>query len=217
MTGCPDETSNGGAGGTTSATAATGTGCTIPFQGNAELDPVIEVFVNGPGGVDTPVGPGGELPLMFPPQGGRVAFVGVRATNVDPCGVVLTGALRDKRTNQTRFEARTVNLRPTGDGHAASTAGDISTYANLPLCPNQWSDTDLFASTYTLEVEMKDRRGKRATASFDVMPKCAEEDRLVECLCLCDADYVLGMPCEGGTTTSSSASSSTASSSGSGQ
>lgn len=173
------------------------------------------MFVNGVGGVSTPISPGGQLPLMFPPQGGRVAFVGVRATNIDPCGVTLVGALRDKISNQTRFEARTVNLTPRGNGFAESNENDISSFANIPLCPNQWSDTDLEAAIYELEVQVKDRRGKQVITKLDVQPACLEQDRLVECRCMCDSDYVLGQVCEDTTTSTSSSASASSSSGGS--
>ena len=49
-----------------------------------------------------PLADGGPLAILQPPQGGRVVFVGVRATNVDGCGLQLTGALRDETSRQVR-------------------------------------------------------------------------------------------------------------------
>src|SRR5258706_2042323 len=87
---------------------------------------------------------GDALPLLFPPQGGRVSFVGVRARNLDPCGVQLSGAIRDETTMQTRLDARTVNLVPHDDGWATTRPPtQISSYSNVPMCPNQCASKDI--------------------------------------------------------------------------
>jgi len=100
--------------------------------------------VLGTNGVSTPVQSGGTVPLVTPPQGGRVIFLGVRATNVDPCAVKITGAIRDPATKQVRVDARTVNLSPSGDGYGVSVDSSISSFANVPVCPNEWASTDAF-------------------------------------------------------------------------
>ena len=94
---------------------------------------------------------GDPLPLLFPPQGGRVSFVGVRAKNIDPCGVQLSGALRDEATMQVRLDARTVNLVPHDDGWATTgPPTQISSYSNIPTCPNQWASKDIFDQTFAV-------------------------------------------------------------------
>lgn len=139
---------------------------------------------------------GGALPLRFPPQGGRVGFVGVRANNVVPCGVQLSGVLRDPTTQQVRLDARTVNLRVLDGGtEAQSLATSISTWANIPLCPNQWASRDVFGNTFELEVSLTDRGGRTVSRSMNVVPYCAEPDRLEGCQCICREGYVLGETC----------------------
>jgi hypothetical protein len=139
--------------------------------------------------------------MLLPPQGGRVIFVGVRATNVDGCGVQLTGALRDVTTRQVRVDARTLNLNPSGDGWGSCVApggvAQIANYANVPLCPNQWAEKDLFDVEYELSVSLRDRQGKTVVETIRVVPRCAEPANRAECLCICKGGYMLGESCEG--------------------
>jgi hypothetical protein len=159
-------------------------------------------------GSDAPLADGEEVPLIFPPQGGRVIFVGVRATNLDGCGVQLTGALRDTSSQQVRIDSRTVNLIPTGDGWGTSAPPSQSisaardTYSNVPVCPNEWATVDIYDHVFQLEVTIEDREKRKLTKSIKVLPRCAEPDKVGECLCICQAGYVLGQACpylDGGT------------------
>jgi hypothetical protein len=147
---------------------------------------------------------GDSVPLLLPPQGGRVLFVGVRATNVDGCGLQLTGALRDLTTNQVQVDARTVNLIDTGDGYgvsgtpdtAASTA--ISSFSNIAACPNEWSPTNIYGTPYGVEVTIQDREGRTLTKKIKVTPECGEPANVEQCLCICKGGYVLGESCVDG-------------------
>ncbi len=193
---CPDDTSE-----TTSAATTTATGgpsCDLPFLGDPSLEPVMEFFYLGADGADHPCAPSGPIDIIEPPQGGRVLFVGVRATNVDPCGALLTGALRDLQTNQVRFDTRSINLRDDGAGYGRSAQADIASYANIPVCHNTWSDQDIFGVPFQLEVTLQDRRGKQVMGSLVVEPVCAEPANAPQCLCICDGDYVLGDACGAG-------------------
>jgi hypothetical protein len=153
-------------------------------------------------GTDNPVQDGGDVALILPPQGGRVVFVGVRATNIDGCALTLTGALRDETSAQIVFDKRTVNLNTTGDGWGTSGAASQSisaardTYANVPMCPNQWATTDVFDHEFKLEVTLEDRAHRKASKAIHVTPRCAEPDKKAECLCLCKHGYVLGESCD---------------------
>jgi hypothetical protein len=144
---------------------------------------------------------GGAIPMLLPPQGGRVLFVGVRATNIDGCALQLTGVLRDLTTQRVTLESRTINLTPTGDGWGASAASvaslsaAISSFSNIPVCPNQWSAVDLYGHAYGLEVTILDRERRQLTKQIQVTPECAQPENLGECLCICRAGYVLGQAC----------------------
>ena len=86
------------------------------------------------------------------------AVLGVRAQNVDPCTVELTGSFKDPGNGQVRLDQRLVNLRVRDGGVAYSAAGAINLWANVPLCPNQWASRDAFGQTFRLDVTLKERR-----------------------------------------------------------
>lgn len=194
--GCSDPApppNDGGAGGDDAGPH----GCATGFAGDAAKDVELTVTVLGAtaGSAAVEVHDGDTVPLIFPPQGGRVIFAGVRATNLSTCGVTLTGAIRDPATKQVRLDARTVNLLPAADGWAETDATDYSSFSNIPVCPNQWSATDIYGADYELEVSVVDRDGRQATKKLSVKPACAEPSLEAECLCICQGGYVLGMSC----------------------
>ncbi len=128
-------------------------------------------------------------------------FIGVRAKNLDPCAVKLSGAVRDPMTMETRLDTRTINLEPTDDGWGASDETDISTFSNVPVCSNNWASTDVYDQTFKAIVSVTDRSGKKGTATLDVVPRCDEvkmvdgQDIQKDCLCICKLGYVTGQPC----------------------
>jgi hypothetical protein len=190
--GCPD-TSPG-----PSDPPDAGPSCGIPFLGDRAKAPEIELIVRGTDGVSAKVADGAAVAMIFPPQGGRVIFAGARATNIDPCGVKLTGTLRDLKTMQITVNTRTINLEPAGDGWGASDDKDISSFANVAVCPNSWSETNIYGNEYELTVKLTDRDKHIVTKVAKVIPSCAEPENMAECLCICKAGYVLGEPCGGG-------------------
>lgn len=174
-----------------------GPSCGTPFLGDKTKPTEVVLTARGPDGVSAPVKDGDTVAMIFPLQGGRVIFAGVRATNLDPCAVTLTGALRDPATTQLRLDGRTINLKPsaTDSGWGESDDDDISTFANVPVCPNQWSMTNLYGSEYELMVTVTDGDRRTATAQAKVVPSCAEPSNRDECLCICKGGYVLGESC----------------------
>ena len=151
-----------------------------------------------------PVAQGDSVPMLFPPQGGRVIFVGVDATNVDGCELQLTGAIRDLQTQEVRVDSRTINLIPVDGGHGVSgktgesVAAAIANFSNVAVCPNEWSSTNLYGTLYGLEVTVKDKEGRQLTKKLQVTPVCNEPSRVAECECICQGGYVLGQECDGG-------------------
>ncbi|NUQ73991.1 MAG: hypothetical protein HUU21_10580 [Polyangiaceae bacterium] len=170
-------------------------GCSLGFLGDPALDPEIELISLGAEGVSAPIADGSSVALIFPPQGGRVIFAGVRATNVSACGVTLGGSLRDPQNGKICFDERTVNLQPLGDGWGASVDSNISTFSNIPVCPNQWSMSDAFGSEFDLTVKLRDKEGRTAEKTVRVVPACAEPENEAQCLCICKQGYVLGEMC----------------------
>jgi hypothetical protein len=169
--------------------------CAVGFLGDAMVPPVVQVIGLDPNMMPFPVADGDMVTLAFPPQGGRVIFAGVRATNLDGCGVQLEGVIRDETTQQVRLDSRTVNLLPTGNGWGESNPTDVSTFANVPVCPNEWSATNLYGTSYQLELAVTDRTGRAATQTLKVTPECSEPAHAAVCLCICRGGYVLGEAC----------------------
>jgi hypothetical protein len=169
--------------------------CTYGFVGDPSQQAAIQIVALGPGMTNVPVKDGDMVTLAFPPQGGRVIFAGLRATNLEACAAQIEGSVRDLTTNQVRLDSRTVNLIPGGDGWAASDPTDISTFANVPVCPNEWSPTNLYGTTYALELTVTDQRGRMAAQTLHVVPACAEPAHAADCLCICKGGYVLGESC----------------------
>lgn len=173
--------------------------CTAGFLGDESSPPQLDILVLQAGDSIATVDDGGAVPMILPPQGGRVIFVGVQATNIDGCGLQLTGALRNETSQQVRFDSRTVDLIATDGGWGASGIGAVSTaisnFANVPVCPNEWSTTNVFGNSYGLEVTILDREKRQLTKKIRVTPECGEPANVVECMCICKAGYVLGEAC----------------------
>lgn len=179
--------------------------CDAGFLGDPSKEPIVELRALKTDGTDVPLNDGDDLAVIFPPQGGRVAFVGVRAINVDGCGIQLTGALRDTTTAQIRADGRTLNLDREPDGWGTSGRGTtakieesalIGNYSNIPLCPNQWASTNIYDETFELEVLLQDRGKRQVSKKIKVTPRCSEPgSKEVTCRCLCKKDYALGEAC----------------------
>jgi len=177
--------------------SSSGHSCGLSVLGDKTKPIEIGLTVRELDGVSRLLDEGDTVPMILPPQGGRVIFAGVVATNIDPCAVTLSGALRDLSTMQLRLDARTINLTPVPgkDGWGGSDEEDISTFSNVPVCPNQWSKTDLYGTPYELSISLTDRDNRTAMRTMKVVPACAEPDNQSECLCICKGGYVLGQMC----------------------
>lgn len=186
-----DAATSAGSGGSGAGTSS----CGLGFLGDPDKPVEMKVVARGGDKISKELTEGGEAPMILPPQGGRVIFIGARATNVGPCGVVLTGTLRDLGSGQIRVDERKTNLKPTGDGWGMSLDADISTFSNIPLCPNQWASTDMVGHTFELELTLLDKEGRTATAKMNVVPTCAEPESLAACQCECKMGYTLGQTC----------------------
>ena len=173
--------------------------CSVSFLGTDAAAPRLQIIVVQPDDSIVAAVDGGMVSLMTPPQGGRVIFAGAKATNVDGCGVQLTGSIRDLDSGQVKVDSRTINLVPTGDGWGASgvgmISGTISNFANIAVCPNQTFAKNVYGQPFALEVDLVDRDGRTAKDRIVVTPECDEPANLATCMCTCAAHYVLGQPC----------------------
>jgi hypothetical protein len=138
-----------------------------------------------------------QVPLFAPPQGGWVALVGVRAKNIDGCGLMLTASLRDPTTNRiVALEERPVRLEIGADGWGAPDRPDLlDNFANLAGCPNASLTRKLDGESYVLKIRVLDRDGNQAQSEAQVVVVCGDPEHVRECQCQCQPDYVLGQPC----------------------
>ncbi|HRI66489.1 MAG TPA: hypothetical protein PK156_19710 [Polyangium sp.] len=170
--------------------------CKLPFVGDPNAPMEVSIIAIGPtlqqvGTIEE----GADVSLMTPPQEGRVLFLGVRARNVNPCAVRLSGAVRDPVSKQINLDTRIINLQVTEDGYAQSDVTDIFTFANVPACPNHWSSQDLMDVPYEITVSLTDKDERKVTKVMQVVPRCNEPGHIEVCRCRCDSEYELGMDC----------------------
>jgi hypothetical protein len=132
-----------------------------------------------------------SVPLIAPPQGGWIALLGVRARNLDGCRAVLTTALVDACDDQVIvIDQRPTVLEMDADGWGVST---VTSFSNLPVCPQLTAARDLTSVPYTIKVSIKDANGQMAASELSVVPTC--QDGTSRCACECNLDYVLGAEC----------------------
>lgn len=191
---CSDGDDPDGTGASASTSTSSGT-CEAAYLGDPSLPIEMEPVFMAPDESVQPLADGATVPLVFPPQGGRVIFIGVRATNLSPCGAKLTGAARDLTTGQIRFDARPLNLAVGPDGKGGSIAGDLSSFSNVPICPNQWASTNAFDETFGIEIQLQDRDGKKAEITLQAKLSCAEPANEEGCKCICKEGYTTDQIC----------------------
>jgi hypothetical protein len=206
MTACPDDTSS------TSGVGGAGAGppiCTDPIFGDPNAEPEIEAFFLDIDDNDVFIADGSVLDVVEPPQGGRVTFVGARVKNMSPCGLFLTAEVKDPVSGAVRFDGRNPKVKDDGEGFLTIESGEIGNYSNVPLCPNNWSEGDVFAGEWDLTVTMRggDREAKK---TYKISMQCTDKTLadnglnpppgvvLDACLCACSEGYELGDTCEGG-------------------
>jgi hypothetical protein len=169
--------------------------CTFGFVGDSSV--AVEVLPGiSQGGRFVELRDGDPLPLVTPPQGGHVSFVATRARNVDPCHARISATLRSPRSGQiAQQESRDISLMPTPDGWAEPNLGDISSVANVPLCPD-YGVEPIVDAAYALELGLVDTRGASlgGTVVRTVVPSCLQTDPFDNALCRCEckANYMLG-------------------------
>ena len=131
-----------------------------------------------------------SVPLIAPPQGGWIVLLGVRAKNLD-CRAVLTTALVDPCDDLIlQLDKRPTQLIVGSDGWGLSS---VTSFGNLPVCPQLNSTRDLYGVPYTLKVAVEDAAGQKAAGSISVVPTCLDDTS--RCTCECNHDYVVGADC----------------------
>lgn len=169
------------------------------FVGDPSAPPELVIIHQTLDGTYAETAPGGAIPLILAPQGGRVLFVGAKAKNLDGCPVRLLASLRDPCSNSLlALEQRDVMMKATADGWLEpEDPAQISNYSNLPACPRAALERNVDGTEYRLRVELEDRAGRKAEAFVNVIPACNQPGLVDQCLCECSATYVLGEACTG--------------------
>jgi hypothetical protein len=169
--------------------------CAPGFVGEASQAPDAHIVISdGESGGLVKLNDGDRVPLIEPPQGGYVIYVGVEARNLDPCGVEVVGSLRDRATGDVLgYDGRTVALQTDADGWARPKPGDLASVANVNPCPS-YGASDVVGNRYDLEVKLVDRAQRTVTTTVQVVPSCMQGDagQQSHCVCTCSAGYFLG-------------------------
>ncbi len=175
------------------------------FVGDRSLPVEIEPVFRDVAGDLQPMAEGAQVPLILPPQGGKVLFIGVRAKNLDGCPVQLSTSLRDPCTGAVLVvERRPITLEPSPDGWLQPPHRDEVDpltgepgYSNLPACPLANIDRDIQGNPYDVTIRVEDPDGRQAEKVVRIVPFCAQPSVIDQCLCECRADYAQGNDCSG--------------------
>ena len=174
--------------------------CGVGYLGDPAAPMVLELYYLGVDLLPHELPPCGAIDIVEPPQGGRVLFVGVRATNLDPCHASLGGQIRDPSDGTILgSQMRSTEFQPiagrSGWGITSRGAGEMNDFSytsHIAVCPNRSeSGHDIQQQPALLEIEVIDMSGKRGRVSQRVIPRCAEPGTTKHalCECLCQADY----------------------------
>lgn len=168
------------------------------FVGDPNAPLEVEPIYRTVAGEMAPLADGGDVPLILPPQGGKVFLVGVRARNLDVCSVRISAAVIDDCGGRVvARDGRPVFLVPDADGWAVPRQPhELSDYANVPACPSFGTDRDVNGEKYRLVLSIVDGGGRTVDLERQVVPICAEPQFAAQCECECDRSYILGRACE---------------------
>src|SRR5688500_13301707 len=139
--------------------------CAIPFVGDPNAEPELELVVREGGDIDPNTGVGSGtmrvladgdmLPIVKPPQLGKVAFVGMRVNNIDVCQTYIKAYLSDCDGRPVAIDKRPARFRIAEDGWAEPQDADsISNFANPQTCPVPGLSRDVNGNWYELTVAL---------------------------------------------------------------
>ena len=124
--------------------------------------------------------------LQVPPQGGHVAYIGVRVHTLEGCRLDIAASVfaPDGGPLETE-EKRRVDV---GDGGLSDPA-DPANVANVPVCPN-FGARDFVGPPWDLVVDVAQRDGRSARAVKPIVFSCGFGGW--DCACECAQGYELG-------------------------
>lgn len=173
-------------------------GCDETFDGPPEIVPVQFAPLSP---TLVPIADPDTVSLVRPIQGGHVLFIGARVRNMSANGASVLGELRrSKAPDGTALTAPggilfsdersvTVDVLPDGSRQVQPSPNDL---ANIPSCPNPL-DVDIVDNPLFLVVRYTDGKGRTATATRTVTPRCLQTDDASRrsCICECQARYTV--------------------------
>lgn len=150
----------------------------------------LEIVHKAAGGGVTVTTSSSAVPLILPPQGGKVMLVGVRARNVDGCPLTLTAALRDPCSDDLiALERRPILLEEKNGWLEPQEPLELNNYSNLPACPREGLTRQVNDNEYRLEIVVEDKTGRQASKAITIVPTCAEPANEMSCRCECRTDF----------------------------
>jgi hypothetical protein len=190
-------------------------GCPHPPVASKDMESCSNVVIGDPGqpiqavlavsdGTSTAtidVTDGAAVPLVTPPQGGKVTYTTARVRNLDSCGVSFKGRYRDPATGvEIGFDGRTADLVIGADGWGRVDPTANAAFTNIPACPD-YGPQDVQGRTLLLELVVTDRSGRTVTVSHRVVPTCMQADATERalCICTCSANFSPGRCADAGT------------------
>src|SRR5687768_9052150 len=100
-----------------SETTDAGGGASGCFTGDLSQNPEMMVIHRTASGSVEATLAEGTVPILEPPQGGRVIFLGARARNLDGCPIKISSTLVDQCDGRTlATESRDIIMKPNGSG-----------------------------------------------------------------------------------------------------
>jgi hypothetical protein len=170
------------------------------FVGDASRPVELKVVHRDENAMIVETAPGARVPLIQPPQGGKVLFIGARARNLDGCPAHVRASLYDPSTNAVAFqEARDVILKATSDGWLEpDLPNEVDNYANIAVCPPPNPARNVDGERYRLELEISDDKARTQATTLDIIPYCGEAAIVDRCHCECGPHPTSCTPSDGG-------------------
>ena len=160
------------------------------FFGDEAAPPAGELVYRTVDGETALLVEGQEVPLILPPQGGKVFIVGARVKNMDLCSLQVNAGMFDECQTPPRIigrEGRGLQMLVDDElGLGVPAQPDtLNNYANIPVCPNFTAVRDADGEPFRIEVRVTDRARRSLILEAHVTPVCAEADAFERCSCEC--------------------------------
>ncbi len=170
------------------------------FFGDKDAEPAGELVYRTVDGQTATLVDGQEVPLILPPQGGKVFIVGARVKNMDLCSLQVNAGMFDECQDPARIigrEGRGLQMvvdEALGLG-VPQDPETLNNYANIPVCPNFTAVRDADGEPFRIEVRLTDRARRSLVLQAQVIPVCAEVEQFDRCTCECDVDFSFDTEC----------------------